>query len=95
MEEELRRHRALGQSCALLLDRGRARALAGRLSAALAQVDATASVGLAVLPDDGRIVDELLRAADEAEREAKRLRLRAAGPAAEAGVSLAAVSKAR
>lgn len=146
LEEELRRHRALGQSCALLLldldgfksvnerlghlggdellrtiaatlngvvraddliarhggdefallmpgfDRWRARALVGRLSAALAQVGATASIGLAVFPDDGRTVDELLRAADEAEREAKRLRLR---EAAEAGVSLAAVSKAR
>lgn len=139
MEEEVERHRALGQPCTLLLldldgfksvnerlghlagdellrtvaatltgvvrahdviarhggdefallmpgfDRGRSGGLAARLSAALAQVGATASVGFAVFPDDGRTVDELLRAADNAERQAKRLRMRETGPGHEAG----------
>lgn len=66
-----------GDEFALLapgLDRQRATALTGRVSAALAGVGAGASVGYALFPDDGLTVDELLRAADEAEREAKRLR---------------------
>jgi diguanylate cyclase (GGDEF)-like protein len=58
-------------------DRRLATALADRVSAALEEVGAGASVGVAVHPDDGRTLDELLRAADEAEREAKRLRRRA------------------